>query len=263
MIKKIWAIAKQNAKEGLYYRFDLLLYIFNYIVEITVYIFVWLAIYNSGNQIVDMSFKEITTYYILVISLNPIIFWGINEIMGNAIREGEIIRELLNPISYFNYYFGIRIGELIESIIVGVLTFIICSLIFDVLLPSSFLNLIFFMILIALAVVIVYFFELILGITAFYTDSIWGIEMFKRATLSIFSGAIAPIILFPEYLQKIVNLLPFKDCIYTPINIYFGKLETIETIQVIFKQCIWIIILYVIAKILFKKSIKNITVNGG
>jgi len=263
MIKKIWAIAKQNAHEGLYYRFDLLLYIFNYIVEITVYTFVWLAIYNSGSQVADMNFNEITTYYILVISLNPIIFWGINEILGEAIREGEILRELLNPISYFNYYFGIRIGELIESSIVGILTFIICSLIFKVLLPSSLLNLIFFILLISLAILVVYFFELILGIIAFYTNSIWGIEMFKRAILSIFSGMIATIVLFPDFLQKIANFLPFKDCIYTPVNIYFGKLETLEIIKVIFKQCIWIIILYIIAKILFKKAIKNITVNGG
>lgn len=263
MIKKIWAIAKQNAQEGLYYRFDLLLYIFNYIVEITVYTFVWLAIYNTGNQISDMNFKEITTYYILVISFNPIVFWGINEMMGESIREGEILRELLNPISYFNYYFGMRIGELIEAVIVAILTFIISSLIFDVLLPSSLLNFIFFVLLIALAVVVVYFFELILGITAFYTDSIWGIEMFKRAVLSIFSGMIAPIILFPKFLQKIANFLPFKDCIYTPVNIYFGKLETMEILHIILKQCIWIIILYIGAKILFKKAIKNITINGG
>ena len=47
MISKIYAIAKQNAKESLYYRFDLLLYIFNFIVEITVYIFIWIAIYNK------------------------------------------------------------------------------------------------------------------------------------------------------------------------------------------------------------------------
>ena len=115
----------------------------------------------------------------------------------------------------------------------------------------------------ALSVVVVYFFELILGMTAFYTDSIWGIEIFKRAILSIFSGMIAPITLFPNSLQKIANILPFKDCIYTPINIYFGKLNNLEIIQVLFKQVIWIMILYILAKIIFRKAIKNITVNGG
>lgn len=263
MINKILALAKQNAKQGLYYRFDLLLYIFNFIVEITVYVFIWLAIYNNGGQILDMSFKQVTTYYILVVSLNPIISWGVNEIMGDSIREGEILRELLSPISYFNYYFGIRLGELIESTIVGILTFIICSLLFGVLPPSNFLNFIFFTIVICLAVLVVYFFELIIGSMAFYTNTVWGIEVFKRAILTVFSGMIAPISLFPEILQKIANFLPFKHCIYTPISIYFGELNNIEILQIIFKQFIWIFILYIIAKILFNKAVKNVTVNGG
>lgn len=263
MINKIWCIAKQNAKEGLYYRFDLLLYIFNFIIEITVYVYIWLAIYNNGNQILGMSFEQVTTYYILVVSLSPIITWGINEIMGDAIREGEILRELLNPISYFNYYFGIRIGELIESMIVGILTFGICGCLFGVLFPVGILNFVLFIIVVCLAVVVVYFFELIIGMTAFYTNSIWGVEMFKRAILSIFSGMIAPISLFPQFLQKIANILPFKDCIYTPISIYLGELSNTEILQVILKQCVWIAILYIVAKILFHKSIKNIIVNGG
>lgn len=263
MISKIWAIAKQNAKECLYYRFDLLLYIFNFIIEITVYVFIWLAIYNNGGQILNMPFEKVTTYYILVVSLDPIISWGINEIMGEAIREGEILRELLNPISYFSYYFGIRIGELIESVIVGILTFVICSLLFGVLLPVGILNFIFFILIVCLSVIVVYFFELILGMTAFYTNSIWGVEVFKRAILTIFCGMLAPITLFPEFLQKIANFLPFKDCIYTPISIYFGDLNNIEILQVLLKQCIWIVVLYIIAKLLFNKAIKNITINGG
>lgn len=263
MISKIWWVAKQNAKEGLYYRFDLVLYIFNFIIEIAIYVFIWLAIYNNGNQILGMSFEQVTTYYILTVSLEPIITWGINEIMGNAIREGEILRELLNPISYFSYYFGIRIGELIESTIVGILTFGICGWLFGVLFPAGILNFVLFITVVCLAVVVVYFFELIIGMTAFYTNSIWGVEIFKRAILSIFSGMIAPISLFPEFLQKIANVLPFKDCIYTPINIYFGKLSNIELLMVVLKQCVWIAILYIIVKILFNKAIRNITVNGG
>lgn len=263
MISKILAIAKQTARENLYYRFDLILYIFNFIVEITVYVFIWLAIYNNTGISNGMTLQEITTYYILVVSLDPIVSWGINERMGIAIREGEVLRELLNPISYFKYYFGVRLGELQEAGIVGIITFIICIMLFGVMLPQGILNLIFFIIMIALAVLVVYFFELILGMSAFYTDSIWGVEIFKRSVITIFSGMLAPLTMFPEAFQKIANILPFKDCIYTPINIYFGKLSNIEILQTILKQGIWILILYIIARLIFKKAIKKITINGG
>ncbi len=263
MNSKVLAVAKQTSKENLYYRFDLILYIFNFIVEITVYVFIWLAIYNNTGISNGMTLQEITTYYILVVSLDPIISWGINDSMGVAIREGEVLRELLNPISYFKYYFGIRLGELQEAGIVGIITFIICIMLFGVMLPQGILNLIFFLIVIALSILIVYFFELILGMSAFYTDSIWGVEIFKRSVITIFSGMLAPLTMFPEVLQKMANILPFKDCIYTPINIYFGKLSNIEILQTILKQGIWILILYIIARLIFKKAIKKITINGG
>jgi len=263
VIKKIWKIARQVTKEDLYYRFDILLYVCNFIIRVTVYIFIWLAIYNNGNQILGMSFEHITTYYVLAITLDPIIFWGVNESIGEHIREGEVQKQLLYPISYFNWNFGIRIGIMLESCIVGGITFIICLCLFGVLLPSSFMNFLFFIIVICLSVVTVYFFEMILGMAAFYTNSTWGVEVFKRAILNIFTGMIAPIALFPEFLQKIANFLPFKECVYTPISIYFGELSHNEILHIVLKQCIWIVILYIIAKFIFKKAIKNITINGG
>ncbi len=263
MISKLLELGKQTARENFYYRFDLILFVINFVISITVYVFIWLAIYNNGGQILGMTFEQVTTYYILVVSLDPIISWGINQLMGEAIRNGEVLRELLNPISYFNYYFGIRIGELIEAGAVALITFVLCSLLFGVLAPSGLLNFIFFVLVIILSIVVVFLFELSLGMTSFYTNAIWGVEVFKRAIIHIFSGMIAPIALFPEFLQKIVNFLPFKECIYTPINIYFGNLSTLEILQVIAKQCVWIAILYLIAKIIFKNAIKHITINGG
>ncbi len=263
MIRKIIAIAKQDAREGLYYRFDLLLYICNFMIQIAVYVFIWLAIYNQGNQILGMSFEQVTTYYILVVSLDPIIGWGINEILGEAIRDGQVLRELLHPISFFSYYFGIRIGELVEAGIVGIITFLLCAILFGIVLPQSLFHFCAFLVVIVLSIIVIYFFEMILSMSAFYTNSVWGIEILKRAIISIFSGMIAPLTLFPEWVQKIANFLPFQECIYTPINIYFGELSNIEILQTIIKQGIWITVLYLLAKFIFHKAIKNITINGG
>lgn len=263
MISKLLVLGKQTARENFYYRFDIILFVLNFVISITVYVFIWLAIYKNGGQILDMTFEQVTTYYILVVSLDPIISWGINQVMGEAIRNGEILRELLNPISYFHYYFGIRLGELIEALVTSLITFVICSFLFGILAPAGILNFLFFILVVILSVIMVFFFELSLGMISFYTNAIWGVEVFKRAVIHIFSGMIAPIALFPEFLQKIVNFLPFKECTYTPINIYFGNLSIIDILQVIAKQGLWIIIFYLIARIIFKNGIKHITINGG
>lgn len=71
---------------------------------------------------------------------------------------------------------------------------------------------------------------MIVGITGFYTSSIWGMQLFRKSVISIFSGIIAPLTLFPNWFQNLANILPFKELIYTPINIYNKFIKILITI---------------------------------
>lgn len=99
---------------------------------------------------------------------------------------------------------------------------------------------------------------MIVGTFGFYSSSIWGMQILRKAVISIFSGMIAPITLFPEWFQKFANILPFKDLVYTPINIWLGQISTSEIIFVIFKLIIWGFLLYFISKVFFNHAIKKL-----
>ncbi len=104
---------------------------------------------------------------------------------------------------------------------------------------------------------------MIVGTVGFYSSSIWGMQILKKAIISIFSGIIAPLTLFPEWFQKIANILPFKELIYTPVNVLMGNIELNQIWIIIVKQILWVFITYGIAKIFFNHSIKKVTINGG
>jgi ABC-2 type transport system permease protein len=263
MVKNIFEIASITFKERIYYRFDLLLYIVNRIIEVLVYIFIWIAIYNNSNTENVFSIEQMITYYILVVSISSLVSWGVNEDIGLAIRNGQISRQLLNPISFFGYYFGIKLGDTLTSLICSVGTFVACSFIWSVLLPSSIVHFLLFALMIILGIVIVFFIDVIVGMVIFYTSSICGMQILRKSIISIFSGMVAPIFFFPNWFQKIVDILPFKEMVYTPINMYLGLIPINETVFIFIKQLVWIIILYFISKIFFHKAIKNITINGG
>ena len=59
------------------------------------------------------------------------------------------------------------------------------------------------------------------------------------------------------------NVLPFKELIYTPINIWLGQVSMNDIILVMIKQIIWIGVLYGIAKMFFNHAVKKVTINGG
>lgn len=264
MIKSMIALAKMQFSQYNIYKSNFYLFTLNRIVEVIVYIFVWQAIYNQTGELAGgFSINQMITYYILSVTISPLVHWGINEDIAYSIRNGQINKELLNPISYFKYYFGINLGEMGFALVVGFATFIICSIFWSVVFPSSLGRFMMFIVVILLGIPITFFLQMIVGITGFYTNSIWGMQILRKAVISIFAGMIAPITLFPNWFQKLTNILPFKELIYTPINIWLGQVPINDIYFIIIKQVIWTIILYSIAKIFFNHAVKKVTINGG
>lgn len=263
MLKTMLALAKMQFNQYTIYKSNFWLFTLNRIVEIVVYIFAWQAIYTQTGNAGGFTISQMVTYYILAIAFSAIATWGINEDMAISIRNGGINKELLNPISYFKYYFGMNLGELAFAAVVGIATFIICSIFWQLTLPANILNFILCIIVMILGIPITFFIQMIIGTVGFYTNSIWGMQMLRKAVIQIFSGIIAPISLFPIWFQKLSEFLPFKELIYTPINIWLGQVPYNEILFIIIKQIIWGVILYLIAKLFFNHAVKNVTINGG
>lgn len=263
MLNSLLMLGKMQFRQYSIYKSNFYLFTLNRIVEIVVYIFVWQVIYKETGDAGGFTIAQMITYYILVFTLSSLATWGVNEDMSYSIKNGKINKELLNPISYFQYYFGINLGELAFALLVGIATFIICSIFWSISLPVNIVNFILFLIVIILGIPITFFLQMIVGITGFYTNSIWGMEILRKSVISIFSGIIAPITLFPNWFQSLANILPFQELIYTPINIWLGQIPAKEAIFIIIKQIIWGIMLYIIAKKFFNHAIKKITINGG
>ena len=148
MLKSMLELGKMQFKQYSIYKSNFWLFTLNRIVEVIVYIFVWQAIYNQTGNAEGFSLAQMITYYVLVVTLSSFANWGINEDMAHSIRNGKINKELLNPITYFQYYFGVNLGELAFALVVGIAACVICSLFWNVSLPISIGNFILFIIVI-------------------------------------------------------------------------------------------------------------------
>lgn len=263
MLKTMLKLGKMEFRQYNIYKSNFWLFTLNRIVEIVVYIFVWQAIYNQTGDAGGYTLSQMITYYILVFTLVSLATWGINEDMAHSIRNGKINKELLNPLTYFQYYFGMNLGELAFALVVGIATFIICNIFWSISFPVSITNFMLFIIVILLGIPITFFLQMIAGTVGFYSNSIWGMQILRKAIISIFSGIIAPITLFPGWFQTLANILPFQELIYTPINIWLGQISVAEVWPIIIKQITWGIVLYIVAKIFFNHAIRKVTINGG
>lgn len=167
MLKSMIQLAKMQFKQYTIYKSNFYLFTLNRIVEIIVYIFVWQAIYNQTGNAGGFTISQIVTYYILAISFSTIATWGINEDMAHAIRTGQINKELLNPITYFQYYFGMNLGELAFATVVGIASFVLCAIFWQLVLPANLLDFFLCIIVILIGIPITFFIQMIVGTCRF------------------------------------------------------------------------------------------------
>ena len=98
---------------------------------------------------------------------------------------------------------------------------------------------------------------------AFWLMNNWGLRSAKTAIVNFFSGALVPIAVLPGWLQKIVNMLPFKNIVYVPTMIYMGQYDRREIFAYIGIQIFWAAVMWLAAKGLFYLAIRRVSINGG
>ena len=264
MLNSYFGIIKSSFKKGFVYKVDNALSIVNRIIEVSVLIFVWTAIYGNNVSINGMNLETLIIYYAIAYSLGHIMTWGVNEYMSYSIKNGRINMELLYPIDYMKYFFCYKLGNVLRQLIViSIPTFIMLLILYKINLSFNLIDILFFLLITFLSIIIIFFIEFIFGLMAFYTTSGWGLQVLKKSIVTILSGAVAPIKFFPVIIVKILNVLPFEDMIYSPITTLLGMNSFSDIYIILSRQLIWIILLYIISKIIYNKAIKNVTIYGG
>ena len=229
------------------------------ILDLLVYYYVWKAIYSGQDIISGVTYKEIITYIILARILYMLFAWGTNIQISSLIQKGDIIINLIKPITFIKYQFLVRVGNFIWVFVFCVVPMIITGIFLGLTVPYSIIHFLVFLTSIVLALIIAFLIEFLIAIVSFYTVSSWGIHLFKQAVMAFFSGALIPISFMPEALKVLIKILPFRGMVEIPVSIYMGNINIVEILIQIF----WCAILYLIVLLTYKICVKKVTIAGG
>lgn len=208
------------------------------------------------------SLSNITSYYVLFAIVSTIIMcYPEYEISRIDIREGNLVSYLLRPFAYFGLrLFNIlahRAFEASMTFTLLILLIVFFGKFFSVVNTGGF---IFLSIVISiLGFFLTFVYKLLLGITTFWIIDNSGLFSVSEMLIFIFSGYIVPISLFPDYLQHIAYVLPFAYMVYFPVIAFQGHLSTVQFLQIIVIQLSWIVFLYVICQMVWKKGLRKFT----
>lgn len=261
---KLLEIAKINMKSNLSYVFAAWGAFMANIVQIFVFYYIWMAVYGGNPILNDIGKDQMIMYVILSRILYTQVTWNFIYIIAEKIKTGEIAMDLLRPVDFQLYMYTGRVGDIIAFGVMNAIPSLIISCIFlGCYMPKSPLALLYSLLSLFMAITISFFIEFWIGLLTFYTTNSWGLTTLQEALVSFFSGALVPLSFFPGWLKAIINVLPFKDMIYTPISIYLELTKGTQVLSSLLMQFLWVVIMFILSRLFFKVAIKKVTIQGG
>lgn len=262
-MKKYFMFAKSSMQMTAAYSAWFWASCFSMVLRLIVMFYFWHAIYANENSIHSLTLSEMLTYVTLSLFIQGYVSGAGNQ-LSQEIKQGQISIELMRPYDYIFKLIFMDLGGKITFFIRETIPLLaIGFMLIHINLPESFWQFILFLISAFLGVSIGTFFDILIGILAFWTVNIWGVRVLKDGLITFFSGALVPITLFPDWLKSITMVLPFQAMVFTPVSIYTGIIMNQSAFYSMSVQLFWAIFLFLLIKLLWAQAIKKVTIFGG
>lgn len=258
-LRKYREVARIYIKAQLAWRADVVFSILFNISRIIFAFLLWGIVFTDRDNVAGFTFHGMMSYYLISSLLNRLeMSDGISGEISSRIRNGTFSRYMVIPVSIEGYFTAMEAGvavfylgfELIAMalwIFVFQIRFVIAqnaAVIAGALLMAGMGM--FFMVLL----------NYYLGILTLKYEEISTFLMIKNNLVSLVTGGIVPLVLFPEAVVKGMRLLPFYYVTYLPSMLLTGRCEN-EMLPGMVCLGSWCIVLQALIVLTWKKYRKK------
>lgn len=256
-MKKYFAIFKYSLKTQLTFIIDYLFSLFSFSIHIFIFYELWDYILQ-GKSIVGYT-KEELIWYIIIAECVTYSSMSTYKKIGAMVKQGDIANMLIKPVDMISYFIAEGSSIIIKGFI-NIIWAIVLGFAFAGTLDFSVLMIVFTFISIFIGIFMGILLQIFTGILAFYIEenqSCW-LVLQKLSFFAVFT----PLEFYPKIVQKILYFLPTTQIVYAPAKI-FTNFSINIAIQCLIVQILSGIVLYVFIRVMYKRGVEKINVNGG
>lgn len=267
MLSKHLAFIRQGFQIAMQYRSETLLWIVIDFIPFIALAFVWKSIFATGGDRNGFTLAMVLQHYLFVVLIQRLTECHFESWRAQEIRVGKIDFFLIRPYSYIQQILIQDLSGKFLSFLLflpALATFAIFLFNLDpqtANLTHLLTNFPLFIILLITSYIMHFCISLIIVFLTFWFEGSSGLEHFKWALVSLFSGGIMPFDLMPEWLQSIINQLPFKYMYAVPIRLLQGLYQVTTADWIAISTSIFVLILTTI--IFWEKGRKKYASAGG
>ncbi|MDR2135644.1 MAG: ABC-2 family transporter protein [Treponema sp.] len=250
-------------KSSAIYRLSTLVNICRSVIFIFVQYSLWKALIQTGIR-QDVNLRDMVVFIMITEAVRSLCNENIANDIGASIRDGSVTISLLQPMSHRLYLFSTMLGYNCYELLTSALPVIVVgSLMMGFPLPASPVDFLFFVLMTAIGIFLLFEINYVSGLMAFWTQSTWFISWYVEAGDRLFGGSVVPLWFYPDALKTIARYLPFRYVSFEGVNFFLGRVPVPEMARSLVTALIWCAVLYVAGKMLWFRAQKKLTVNGG
>ncbi|MBC6417460.1 MAG: ABC-2 family transporter protein [Prochloron sp. SP5CPC1] len=222
------------------------------------------ALYSSSSVTQPLTYGQAVDYIWLGQAMFAVTMLTIDQDFQEMVRTGTVAYELLRPIDLYGLWYCRAISKRISLIVLRSLPiFLIALLLLDLHPPSSLAACGAWAIATLGALVLTSAISTLGSITLLWTIAGNGINQLLNVAVLIFSGIIVPLPFFPDWLQPLLNFLPFRDLLDAPLRFYIGQMPPESILILAAHQLAWILGLIILGRLMLAAGLRRLVIQGG
>lgn len=263
-IRAMLAIMRLNFRRTIVARIDMISNIIFGVLLGYAMAFLWQTLYENEVISPKVPIGRMVTYAILGSVVTTVFQTGVMYVGNFRIRSGDIVFDILRPVSWQLTLLGEFAGQVLAQVIaVGIPVVVICSLFLDFQAPASILAGIAFVPSLILGALLSFSIIFLIMLLAFRYTQVGGIESALRGFRPLLTGALIPLWFLPSGVANALELLPFPGMTYTPLAIYVGEISGGDIWISLGRQLIWTIAILGTGAYFASRGMKNLSIQGG
>ncbi|MFZ4099644.1 MAG: ABC transporter permease [Chlamydiia bacterium] len=189
--------------------------------------------------------------------------WDLDKELETQVRDGQVAYELVRPIDLYWLWFTRCLAMRCIPVALRAAPVIVVGFYFGLEAPVSWEAACWFGLSLVGAVAVSAAITTLVVISLFWTTLGEGIDRIMPSLSMLLSGLIVPLPLFPDALQPLLNLQPFRAVLDIPIRLYTGVIPVTEASGALVFQIVWAILLIGLGRFCMSRSLHRLEMQGG
>ncbi|HEX3765414.1 MAG TPA: ABC-2 family transporter protein [Kofleriaceae bacterium] len=236
-------------------------------------IMIYEAFYRSSTAAVQpMAFGAVASYVWLGQTLIMMLPWNVDEEMRAMMRSGAVGNELCRPVDLYAWWFARALAQRTAPVVLRAVPIVAFAALglprvgldaWRLAGPASLAAGVGFGLAMLCGLALACAMSVLLYISWLWTVVAEGTLVIVSTVVSLCSGLLVPLPLFPAWARSVLRWLPFAGLLDQPAQIYSGQIPVAEVAVVLAREIGWTVVLVGLGRWLLGHGLRRVVVHGG